>query len=96
MIKRLVLVLIIFSSQFSLVFPSFSKINIFATVDDEIITNDNNVKCAKNSGSKVEWVEEESYFFKLSAWQDKLLKFYKDNPKFILPTSRKKFWHNFL
>ena len=39
MIKRLVLVLIIFLSQFSLIFPSFSKINIFATVDDEIITN---------------------------------------------------------
>ena len=57
--------------------------------DDEIITKDNNTKCAKISGSKVEWVEEESYFFKLSAWQEKLLKFYKDNPKFILPSSRK-------
>jgi len=57
--------------------------------DEEIITKDNNIKCAKTSGSKVEWVEEESYFFKLSAWQEKLLKFYKDNPKFILPSSRK-------
>ena len=49
--------------------------------DDEIETKDN-IKYSKSSGSKVEWVEEESYFFKLSAWQDKLLKFYNDNPKF--------------
>ena len=38
---------------------------------------------------RIEWVEEESYFFKLSGWQNKLLKFYKDNPKFILPLSRR-------
>jgi methionyl-tRNA synthetase len=56
--------------------------------EDEIETKDN-IKCAKTSGSKVEWVEEESYFFKLSRWQDKLLKFYTDNPKFILPLSRR-------
>ncbi len=41
------------------------------------------------SGAPVEWVEEPSYFFKLSAWQDRLLKFYADNPKFILPESRR-------
>ena len=56
--------------------------------EDEIEIKDN-IKCAKISGSKVEWVEEESYFFKLSGWQDKLLKFYTDNPKFILPLSRR-------
>jgi len=56
--------------------------------DEEVITKEN-IKYAKNSGSKVEWVEEESYFFKLSAWQEKLLKFYKDNQKFILPESRR-------
>ncbi len=39
MIKRLGLVLIIFLFQFCLIYPSFSKINIFATVDDEIITS---------------------------------------------------------
>ena len=37
----------------------------------------------------MEWVEEESYFFKLSKWQEPLLKFYSENPKFILPESRK-------
>lgn len=41
------------------------------------------------SGAEVEWVEEPSYFFKLSAWQDRLLQFYEDNPDFILPESRR-------
>ena len=56
--------------------------------DDEIDTVDGKKIC-KSSGSPVEWVEEESFFFKLSKWQDKLLKFYSDNPKFILPETRK-------
>lgn len=34
------------------------------------------------------WVSEECYFFKLSAYQDKLLQFYKDNPNFITPKER--------
>ena len=37
----------------------------------------------KNAGAEVEWVKEESYFFRLSEWTDKLLKFYEDNPDFI-------------
>jgi methionyl-tRNA synthetase len=41
------------------------------------------------SGAEVEWVEEPSYFFKLSAWGDKLLKFYDENPDFIAPLSRR-------
>jgi methionyl-tRNA synthetase len=56
--------------------------------DDEIETN-SNIKISKISGSKVEWMEEESYFFRLSKWQDALLKYYEDNPEFISPTSRK-------
>ena len=39
-------------------------------------------------GTPVEWVEEESYFFKLSAYQDKLLALYRDQPDFIAPESR--------
>ena len=46
-------------------------------------------KISKTSGSSVEWVEEESYFFKLSSWEKKLLEHYKKNSEFILPTSRK-------
>ena len=34
-------------------------------------------KISKSSGSTVEWVEEESYFFKLSSWSNKLLDFTK-------------------
>ncbi len=56
--------------------------------DDEVEEFDNK-KISKSSGSAVEWVEEESYFFKLSKWQDKLLKFYSENPNFILPNARK-------
>jgi len=41
------------------------------------------------TGTPVEWVEEESYFFKLSAYQDRLLKLYKDKPNFIGPDERK-------
>lgn len=33
-------------------------------------------------------VEEETYFFRLSAYQDKLLKFYEENPNFIVPKER--------
>ncbi len=56
--------------------------------EDEIEELDGN-KQSVASGSPVEWVEEESYFFKLSKWQEPLLKFYSKNENFILPISRK-------
>ncbi|MFN7102597.1 MAG: methionine--tRNA ligase [Pseudorhizobium sp.] len=40
-------------------------------------------------GTAVEWVEEESYFFKLSGYQDKLLQYYEDHPDFIGPAERR-------
>ncbi|MEQ1613547.1 MAG: methionine--tRNA ligase, partial [Hyphomicrobiaceae bacterium] len=40
-------------------------------------------------GSPVEWTEEETYFFKLSKYQDKLLAHYAANPDFILPPERR-------
>ena len=40
------------------------------------------------SGTPVEWVEEESYFFRLSAYQDKLLELYERVPDFVLPKER--------
>jgi len=48
------------------------------------------------SGSEVEWVEEESFFFKLSAWEKKLLDFYNKNKNFILPASRRNEVINFV
>ena len=56
--------------------------------DDEIEDKDGN-KISKISGSTVEWVEENSYFFKLSSFQKKLLNHYKKNENFILPQSRR-------
>jgi methionyl-tRNA synthetase len=41
------------------------------------------------TGAEVEWVEEPSYFFQLSAWGDRLLAFYDANPDFIAPDSRR-------
>ncbi len=72
-----------------------SKYSGWYSVSDEAFYSENeteeknNTRASKTSGSPVEWVEEESYFFKLSKWQEPLLKFYSDNPKFILPESRK-------
>lgn len=40
-------------------------------------------------GNPVEKVKEESYFFKMSKYVDRLLKFYEDNPEFIQPENRK-------
>ena len=55
--------------------------------EDEILIQGEK-KFAKISGSSVDWLEEESYFFKLSSWEEKLLDHYKKNPDFILPKSR--------
>ena len=41
------------------------------------------------SGAPVEWVEEPSYFFNLSKWEQKLLQFYENNKDFISPKSRR-------
>ncbi len=45
-------------------------------------------KCP-DCGREVKMVSEEAYFFKLSKYQDRLVKFYDENPDFILPLSRK-------
>ena len=39
-------------------------------------------------GTPVEWTVEESYFFRLSAYQDKLLKLYEERPEFVQPATR--------
>jgi methionyl-tRNA synthetase len=41
------------------------------------------------TGTPVEWIEEESYFFRLSAYQDRLLEHYAANPDFISPETRR-------
>ncbi len=72
-----------------------SKYSGWYSVSDEAFYNDNEVedingkKQAIISKSTVEWVDEESYFFRLSKWEKPLLDYYKKNPDFILPNSRK-------
>ena len=56
--------------------------------EDELKDGPNGTKIAP-SGAPCEWVEEPSYFFKLSAWGDRLLKFYEEHPDFIMPPSRR-------
>ncbi len=56
--------------------------------EDETVLGDDNVRRGPQ-GTPVEWVEEKTYFFKLSAYQDKLLALYASQPDFIGPDSRK-------
>ena len=60
-----------------------------AYYDEDEIEEKDGLKTSKISGSTVEWVEEESYFFKLSAWQKKLLNYFEKNKEFIVPQSRR-------
>ena len=60
-----------------------------AFYDNDEVEEIDNQKISKSSGSPVEWVEEESYFFKLSSWQERLLDHYNKNQDFILPKSRR-------
>ncbi|SHM40431.1 methionine--tRNA ligase [Bradyrhizobium lablabi] len=56
--------------------------------EEETIVGEDNVRRGPQ-GSPVEWVEEKSYFFKLSAYQDRLLALYENQPDFIGPDSRR-------
>ena len=72
-----------------------SKYSGWYSVSDEAFYNDDEIedvdgnKIAITSKSKVEWIEEESYFFRLSKWEKTLLKYYETHPEFISPESRK-------
>ncbi len=72
-----------------------SKYSGWYSVSDEAFYNDDEVedhdgkKLAIISKSPVEWMDEESYFFRLSKWEKPLLEYYKKNPDFISPSSRK-------
>jgi methionyl-tRNA synthetase len=55
---------------------------------DETQLNEQGVRVASKTGTPVEWVEEESYFFKLSAYQQKLIDLYAKHPDYVLPRER--------
>jgi methionyl-tRNA synthetase len=56
--------------------------------EDETVVGEDDVRRGPQ-GTPVEWVEEKSYFFKLSAYQDRLLALYNEQPDFIGPDSRR-------
>ena len=56
--------------------------------EEEIVVSDDGIRLGPQ-GTPVEWVEEESYFFRLSAYQEKLLKLYEEQPDFIGPDERR-------
>ena len=72
-----------------------SKYSGWYSVSDEAFYNEDEIdnfdgkKIAISSKSPVEWLDEESYFFRLSKWEKPLLDFYQNNPDFIAPESRK-------
>lgn len=59
-----------------------------AYFDESELTEKNGKRFAP-SGAEVEWVEEPTYFFRLSAYQEKLLALYEANPDFIAPKERR-------
>lgn len=61
----------------------------YAVRDEAFYAESELVNGKAPSGAEVEWVEEASYFFKLSEFSDRLLKFYEENPGFIMPASRR-------
>ena len=71
-----------------------SKYSGWYSVRDEAYYDEGETRLAEDSkrlgpqGTPVEWVEEESYFFRLSAYQDKLLDLYRRVPDFVLPRER--------
>ncbi len=56
--------------------------------EEETVLGEDNVRRGPQ-GSPVEWVEEKSYFFRLSTYQDRLLALYESQPDFIGPDSRR-------
>ncbi len=60
-----------------------------AYYDESELTGGEGTEKLSPQGTPVEWVEEESYFFKLSDYQDKLLTHYENNPDFIGPDARR-------
>ena len=72
-----------------------SKYSGWYSISDEAFYSEEEIeefegnKRSISSKSAVEWVDEESFFFRLSKWEKPLLEYYKKNPNFISPESRK-------
>ena len=62
----------------------------YSVRDEAFFTENELVEGKAPTGAPVEWVEEPSYFFNLSAWQQPLLDHYEAHPDFIAPESKLK------
>ncbi|MGP4966629.1 methionine--tRNA ligase [Glutamicibacter ardleyensis] len=56
--------------------------------EEQTDVREDGIRYATETDTEVTWTEEESYFFRLSKYQDKLLAHYEDNPDFGAPRSR--------
>ncbi len=56
--------------------------------EDQTDVREDGIRYATETDTEVTWTEEESYFFRLSTYQDKLLSYYEENPEFGAPRSR--------
>lgn len=56
--------------------------------EEDTEVREDGVRYSKETDTEVVWTEEESYFFRLSAYQDKLLELYKSQPHFGAPHTR--------
>lgn len=66
-------------------YPGWYSVRDEAFFDESELTVDPDGTKRAPGGAPVEWVEEESYYFRLSAYADKLLAHYKAHPEFIVP-----------
>jgi methionyl-tRNA synthetase len=57
--------------------------------EDETTVTENGTRVSVGTGTEVEWTEEASYFFKLSAYQDKLLQLFEERPGYLEPATRR-------
>ena len=60
-----------------------------AYYDESELTKQDDGSFRAPTGTPVEWIEEESYFFRLSAYQDRLLSLYESNRDFVGPETRR-------
>jgi methionyl-tRNA synthetase len=66
-------------------YPGWYSVRDEAFFDESELTPGPNGTKLAPGGAPVEWVEEESYYFKLSSYANRLLAHYRDNPDFIVP-----------
>jgi len=66
-------------------YPGWYSVRDEAFFDESELTDGPNGARLAPTGAPVEWIEEESYYFRLSKYQDRLLALYRDRPDFVTP-----------